>query len=179
MRARALHLAKAIAVVASVPGLAFVLLSVSCQGTVERPAETKVDTGIGGFHVDTASYDFPDSLQGQVARRLVGCLGSEAECHGGTGNPAHLYLGNGPDRDLAQLVSIRSTERPDLYRVAPLDPTHSWMLLKLQNATDAGVEVAMPKGSDGDPQFADLVTQWILAGAPTDLSNDAGDSSAP
>ena len=175
MRARLPHLVRAIVVLASAPFVVFALLSISCQGSVERPVEATPDSGAGGFHVDTATYDFPDSLQGQVARRLVGCLGSEAECHGGTGNPAHLYFGNGPDRDLAQLVSVRSTERPDLYRVAPNDPTHSWMLLKLENATEAGVETAMPKGSDGDPELAALVSQWILAGAPTDLSSDAGD----
>jgi hypothetical protein len=48
------------------------------------------------------------------------------------------------------------------------------MLLKLQNATDAGVETAMPKGSDGDPELATLVSAWIVAGAPTDLKVDAG-----
>jgi hypothetical protein len=174
LRAHLLLVMRAAVVLCAASCALAALLALSCQGSVEHPVASTKDTGGTGFHLDTAAYDLPDSLQGQVARRLGGCLGSEAECHGGTGNPAHLFLGNGPEQDLAQLVSVRSTERPDLFRVAPFDPAHSWMLLKLQNATDAGVETAMPKGSDGDPELATLVSAWIVAGAPTDLKVDAG-----
>ncbi len=152
------------------PCASAVLLVASCStgGSDALPVRDSATDDIG-FHFDAARYDYPDTPAGRVASRLGGCLGSEAECHGGTGNPAHLYFGADPEADLRQLVSVRSTERPDLYRIAPNDPAHSWMIFKLENDKDAGVEVAMPKGTDGDPELAALVRDWVSVGAPTSL----------
>lgn len=107
----------------------------------------------------------PDTPAARVAVRLSGCAGTETACHGsGAGG---MTLGNGPAADFAQIVNVRSTERPDLFRVEPGAPDRSWLYLKVANATDAGVETAMPRGSDGDPAFAAELRTWIAAGAPT------------
>ena len=176
----------AVVLVAASTALAFV----SCGNEV-APLPARVDSApapeTGGFHFDTSTSNYPDSLQGLVAAHLVGCQGSEPNCHGGGQNPAHLAFGDGPESDLLKLVNVASSERPDLKRVMPRDPAHSWLLLKLRNDRDAGVEAAMPLGSDGDPVFAALVEEWIVVGAPTsmdaapaedDADADAGDAGA-
>ncbi|MGZ3417683.1 MAG: hypothetical protein ACXWUG_01550 [Polyangiales bacterium] len=120
-----------------------------------------------GFSLPPDDASLPDTPAGQVAARLLRCAGQESGCHaGGAGG---MTLGDGPVHDFAQIVNVRSTERPDLFRVEPGAPDRSWLYLKVSNATDAGVETAMPFGTNGDPAFAAQVRAWILAGAKTEL----------
>lgn len=108
-------------------------------------------------------FEYPDSTAGAVARRLAGCRGVEPDCHGDLADPA---FGRAPALDFAQVLGLRSTERPDLLRVQPGDPSRSWLYLKVAGARDAGVETPMPLGSEGDPAFAALLAAWIADGAP-------------
>jgi hypothetical protein len=107
----------------------------------------------------------PDSPAGRVVARFERCAGQESGCHGG--GAAGLRFGDGPAQDFANVVGVRSTERPDLFRVEPGAPDRSWLYLKVSDARDAGVETAMPLGTGGDPAFAAEVRAWILSGAPT------------
>ena len=150
--------------------IALVVLSSSCGNDTQVPAQTP-DSGSGGFHLDANLGCDDASLPCRVAAHLASgsCQGSEPSCHGGTDNPANLYFHGDPESNLRQLVNVPANERPDWMRVNPYHPEISWMLAKLRNDKDAGVEVAMPKGSDGDPVFAALVEEWILSGASTSL----------
>ena len=143
-----------------------------CAGPTE-PNPARGDTGVP--LEDTSIFEYPDSLAGRVATRLGGCAGAtEPICHSNAAGG--LTLGRGAQDDFAQIVDVPSTERTDLKRVSPGNPASSWLLLKLRNARDAGVETAMPLGSPGDPAFADLVEAWIDAGAPTDVRPVEGGS---
>jgi hypothetical protein len=146
------------------------LLVSSCGDDTQVPAQTTPDSATG-FHLDADLGCDDASLPCLVAGHLASgsCQGSEPSCHGGSDNPANLYFHGDPESNLKQLVNVPSSERPDWLRVNPHHPEISWMLAKLRGDRDAGVEAAMPKGSDGDPVFAALVEEWILAGAPTSL----------
>ncbi len=103
------------------------------------------------------------SLGGRV-KLLFGTTcsgGPELFCHGQSAGGTRLELGNKGD-----VINVRSTERPDLVRVAPNDLAMSYLYLKVLE--DGGVEGGrMPLGSPYDPRIESLVRTWIDAGAPT------------
>jgi hypothetical protein len=135
-----------------------------CAGCAGSAAPQGEDDA--GFVLPPEDASLPDTPAGRVASRLLRCAGQESGCHaGGAGG---MTLGDGEAHDFAQIVNVRSTERPDLYRVEPGAPDRSWLYLKVSNATDAGVDTAMPYGTSGDPAFAAEVRSWILAGAKPD-----------
>lgn len=138
------------------------------------PAETGTPDDETGFTIpdSTPGIDYPDSMEGRVAARLAGCSGVEPGCHAAPGS-AGLVLGRTPAQDFAQLLGVRSTERPDLARVEPGAPSRSWLYLKVLGARDAGVDSPMPLGSEGDPAFAAQLQAWIAAGAKDPFA-DAG-----
>lgn len=149
----------------------------SCGSDTQVPARPDASTTCNGFCIDAQTFDVPTcsdaSLACVVATHLyTSCAGpTEPNCHGGDNNPANFKLLADPEQTLAmQLVDADSTERTDWKRVNPGHPEISWIIAKLRNDKDAGVEAAMPKGTEGDPAFADLVEKWILAGAPTSLA---------
>lgn len=115
---------------------------------------------------DAAVEAATPSLAMRVAVRLSRCAGVESGCHGSGAGGMTL----GTDHDFANVIGVRSTERPDLLRIDPTSADRSWLVLKVENAKDAGVETAMPLGSDGDPGFAADLRAWIDAGAPTDTN---------
>jgi hypothetical protein len=91
---------------------------------------------------------------------LQDCTGAEA-CHALGSGGLTIARGN----ELVNLVNVRSTERPDLFRVAPGDPAQSYLYLKL--AQDGGFSGApMPASGAFDPRRPALAWAWIEAGAP-------------
>jgi hypothetical protein len=90
---------------------------------------------------------------------LGGCDGAEA-CHSaGSGG---LVIASG--KEFVNLVGVRSTERPELARVQPGDPSASYLWLKLHG--DGGIDGSPMPGGDPDPRRAALAWEWIEAGAP-------------
>lgn len=146
--------------------LAAPALVAACASSAAPAAsgDAATDDDVGLVLPDTGvPFEYPDSTAGAVARRLAGCRGVEPDCHGDLADPA---FGRAPALDFAQVLGLRSTERPDLLRVQPGDPSRSWLYLKVAGARDAGVETPMPLGSEGDPAFAALLAAWIADGAP-------------
>jgi hypothetical protein len=84
-------------------------------------------------------------------------------CHIGAGAPQGLQLD--ADHSYALLVSVPSTEQPNVLRVEPGDPDSSYIIRKLQGA--AGITgQQMPLGGPYLPQSTiDVIKQWITAGA--------------
>jgi hypothetical protein len=86
----------------------------------------------------------------QVCSSVDGCHGSGA---GGMG----LSVGH----EFATLIGAESSENPPMLRVAPGDPDHSYVYLKLQcNAFGC----MPPNGFE--PTYAQVFHDWIEAGAP-------------
>jgi hypothetical protein len=137
------------------------LALVACSGGSTPDA---ADTG--GFEFDSGP-GIPDSAAGRMFGALGSCSGVESTgCHSPSTRSAGMGFTGDPGHDLAQLANAPSTEMPTLLRVKPNDAAHSWAYLKLTNATDAGVETAMPLGTSGDPAIAATMASWIAEGAP-------------
>jgi len=87
-------------------------------------------------------------------------LSGEQSCHAQGQAHLHLILGDGGD-----VVDVPSSERPDLLRVQPFEPTMSYLYLKLVG--DGGIEGGrMPLDEAYDPRYQALIGAWIEAGAP-------------
>jgi hypothetical protein len=100
------------------------------------------------------------ALGPRMALMLHDCTGSEP-CHA-TGSGGLRIV---PGGEFSQLIDVRSTERPELLRVAPGDPGQSYLWLKL--AGDGGITGSrMPNGGSFDPRRPALAWSWIEAGAP-------------
>lgn len=85
-------------------------------------------------------------------------------CHGSDNPQAGLRLSSGAS--FTNLVAVRSTEVPTMFRVNPGKPEESYLLQKIEQANPR-VGGQMPLG--GPPlavEHIDLIRQWILAGAP-------------
>ena len=100
-------------------------------------------------------------LGNRMANMLHDCSGAEA-CHLQGSGGLTIVFGN----EFAQLIDVRSVERPELLRVAPGDPAQSYVYLKL--AGDGGIDGSpMPASVSFDPRRPALAWAWIEAGAPT------------
>ena len=88
-----------------------------------------------------------------------------AGCHDTIGQQSQLVLSAG--RAYANTVGVPSVEMPALPRVAPNDPTGSYLYRKITGAGITGER--MPLGSPPLPDAQlQLVRNWIRRGAPND-----------
>lgn len=89
------------------------------------------------------------------------------ECHSSMGRTPSAGLSLDPGVAYANLVSVRSVEKPDLLRVAPGDPDHSYLVHKLAGGPDI-VGTRMPRGNGPfltEGQMT-VIRRWIALGAP-------------
>ena len=86
-------------------------------------------------------------------------------CHDTLGQQSQLVLT--ASRAYAETVNRPSVENPSLLRVAPNDPTNSYLYRKITGAGITGDR--MPQGAPplSDAQIQ-LVRNWIRRGAPND-----------
>ncbi len=83
-------------------------------------------------------------------------------CHVGASAPEGLRLDEA--NSYALLVGIASAQQPGVLRVAPGDPTGSYLIQKLEGT--AAVGGRMPLGGTPLPQAdIDVIRQWIVDGA--------------
>jgi hypothetical protein len=119
------------------------------------------DAGEGGNFFCLTCVDATADVS--LAVRVGGILGScaGAECHSnGTGN---LVISGA--NDFRSLIDVRSSEVPSLYRVKPGDPAQSYVYMKM--ACEGGIVGACMPLLRPDPALAQVVHDWIEAGAPT------------
>lgn len=85
-------------------------------------------------------------------------------CHSGASAPEGLQLDSA--HAYADLVGVPSQEQPSVLRVAPGNPSGSYLIQKLEGAPSiSGVQ--MPFGGPYLPQSTiDVIAQWITDGAP-------------
>jgi hypothetical protein len=97
-----------------------------------------------------------DSIQANVFEEVC------EHCHAGANAPAGLRLDAA--NSYAMLVGVASVERPAILRVAPGDPSNSYLVQKLEGT--AGVGERMPAGLPALPQSdINVIRQWIADGA--------------
>ncbi len=103
------------------------------------------------------------------------CGGQSAtSCHGGSALPSgHInYFATG-GRSIADVYHdlvnvVPASAPPGYFRIAPNDPAHSWLLVKITSDNPGGGYGArMPFGGANVCQATvDNITAWINAGAP-------------
>jgi hypothetical protein len=97
-----------------------------------------------------------DSIQANVFEQVC------EHCHAGANAPAGLRLDAA--NSYAMLVGVASVERPAILRVAPGDPSNSYLIQKLEGT--AAVGERMPAGLPALPQSdINVIRQWIADGA--------------
>ena len=88
-------------------------------------------------------------------------------CHLGPASAAQegLVLTEGASYD--GIVMVRANQNPSLFRVAPLDPTNSYLVRKI---TPGSIIVGdkMPQTGELTDAERRLVTDWVARGAPRD-----------
>lgn len=111
---------------------------------------------------DPLATDIDAALGVRADLVFAGCQGGpESACHALGEADTHLRLGAGGD-----LVGVPSFERPELLRVAPGDPTRSYLYLKVLG--DGGFDGGrMPLDGPYDGRLAPFIASWIEAGAPS------------
>lgn len=108
---------------------------------------------------DAGAFDAPLSVQvrGVIDRICASVDG----CHGSGAGSMPLVGGD----EFTHMIGVVSTENPPMLRVAPFDPSASYVYLKV--ACDGGISGScMPRSSGYDPQIARMFHDWIEAGAP-------------
>ena len=105
-----------------------------------------------------------DIFQSSDAAGRVSCTG----CHTASGRTPSAGLSLEPAVAYANLVNVRSVEKPNLLRVAPNDPDSSYLVHKLEGRADI-VGLRMPRGGNGpfltEGQMT-VIRRWIAVGAP-------------
>jgi hypothetical protein len=154
----------------AIPALAAVAALASCS-SAPPDAGGGADGGAGTDAADAgnslpcfacadASFDGP--LYVRVKGQLDQVCGSPDGCHGASAGGMSVVIG----REFIDMIDVASSEDPSLKRVAPGDPDHSYVYLKL--ACQGGiVDACMPLGNSPQPAVVALFRAWIEAGAPT------------
>ena len=135
--------------------LPLLLIVCACGKLKELPT----DPGGGTEPIDpTATFT---RVQNEIFTPTCGAIG----CHDTLGKQENLILTAG--RAYANTVGVTSTEIPQLLRVAPSDPSNSYLYRKITGAGITGDR--MPQGGPflTDAQIK-LVRDWIRRGAPND-----------
>jgi hypothetical protein len=153
--------------------IAGLFVATACSSSSSPPLdEADASTGIMDASEEFPMFNQCDPLgacDASLAMRVSLVFGStcqgisgEQSCHGQGEAHLHLILGDGGD-----VVGVPSTERPDLLRVQPFDPTLSYLYLKLVG--DGGIDGGrMPLDQAVfDPRYPELIGAWIEAGAPS------------
>lgn len=86
-------------------------------------------------------------------------------CHDPLGQQSQMVLTAG--RAYASTVGVSSVEMPQLQRVAPNDPSNSYLYRKITGAGITGDRMPLSQPPLSDAQIS-LVRDWIRRGAPND-----------
>lgn len=124
------------------------------------PPDASVESGLPCLSCFDGSIDAP--LAVRVRGVMDQICGSVDGCHGAGAGNMGILIGS----EFVNVVGVTSSENPPMKRVAPGDPDHSYVMLKL--ACDGGIiDACMPLGDSPQPALVSLFRAWIEAGAPT------------
>lgn len=112
---------------------------------------------------DNGNEPTPEVTLAQIQEEIFGAIC--AACHTGANAPRGLRL-DSADNAYAYLVNQAADEAPELMRVNPGNPDDSYIIRKLEGATDI-VGAQMPLGGPYLTQEQiNKVRAWITNGAP-------------
>jgi hypothetical protein len=123
--------------------------------------ELKTPTGAGGpgDPIDpTATFT---RVQNEIFTPTCASIG----CHDPLGQSSQMVLSAG--RAYASTVNVPSVEMPSLARIAPNDPTGSYLYRKITGTGITGERMPLSRPALTDAQIK-LVRDWIRRGAPND-----------
>lgn len=136
-----------------IPLLAAALVAVGCGDKKPLPFEPG-----GGEPSPDATFTRVEDEVFSVSCALSGCHAGAAPA-GGMNLSAGASYGN--------IVGVASTERGDLHRIEPGDPSRSYLVKKIRGDTDI-VGSPMPLVGSITPAQRQLVIDWVRRGAPQD-----------
>lgn len=132
------------------------------NSTVRTNLRLQYTPSLQSFTLNTA-FNADANLFGQVQAVFSNCTFSGG-CHGSDNPQAGLRLSSGAA--FANLVAVRSTELPGVFRVNPGKPDESYLLQKIER-TNPPIGGQMPLGGPPLPRNQiEVIRQWIAAGAP-------------
>lgn len=143
-------------------GLAFASACARAAAPAQDDTTAAPDPGFAGGRPAPDPFDADAGLASRVGTLFsLRCAGGpESGCHGDGAGGTTLDL-----RAPGDVIGVASSERPDLLRVKPFDPEHSYLYFKV--ASDGGIDGSpMPLDQTFDPRIPALVEAWIRAGAP-------------
>ncbi len=136
--------------------LLIALLLLTACGELKTPTEP---ANGGGDPID------PTATFTRVQTEVFTPTCAQAGCHSTVGTQSQLVLT--PARSYAATVGVASVQMPQVLRVAPGDPTGSYLYRKITGAGITGDR--MPQGLPPLPDDKiKLVRDWIRRGAPND-----------
>lgn len=137
-------------------------LGCSSFASAGPPDSAAIDADTCGFSCNGPTT--PETLDASIARRVqlrLGLCNGQEGCHVSGAGGLTFTAG----KELADVIDVRASERPELYRVLPGDPSASYLYLKVLG--DGGIEGGrMPLGATYDPRISATIFTWIEAGAP-------------
>jgi hypothetical protein len=137
----------------------FVTLIVGCVLAAGCGDEKRLLTAPGGPVSDTATFT---RVQAEVFTPTCGIAG----CHLGPASLAQEGLVLSGDA-YPSIVSVRANQNASTFRVTPGDPANSYLWRKITPGQPIVGDRMPQTGSITDAQ-RQLVTDWILRGAPRD-----------
>ena len=129
-------------------------------GLPDATSDATTDVGVGCLFCNDVTEDLPDwvAVKGEIDR-----VCSDSDNYHGSGAGG---MGLSPGHEFGTMIDVVSLEKPPMMRVAPGDPEHSYVYLKL--ACEGGIAGGcMPFDTTPDPVLARRFHDWIEAGAPT------------
>jgi len=129
-----------------------------CAGNGAGLDEDGNPVGTDGNGLPTAFPPTFTNIQNNVFSAI--CI----ECHSGGSAPQGLQLDASVSYD--NLINIRSVEHPELFRVSPGDPDHSYLVRKLEGGPDiAGAQMPLNR-PPLSRETINSIRLWIAMGAP-------------
>ncbi len=148
--------------------LAFCIFATACSSGSPDVGTSLADGGNtdageagSGCLLCSGDAGFDAGLALRVRGTLDQVCGSADGCHGAGAGNLGILIGS----EFTNLIGVASSEVPSLKRVAPGDPEHSYVYMKLSCASGI-VGACMPLGNPS-AATAQLFHDWIAAGAPT------------
>ena len=138
--------------------LAFCSVITACAGNGVGLDENGNPLGPGGGGPPVAFDPTFGNIQQNVFTPIC------TACHAGASAPQGLMLDAAHSYDM--LRNVRSSEKPDLYRVSPGNANDSYLIRKLEGGADI-VGAQMPLGRTPLSQSTiNAIRVWIAQGAP-------------
>ena len=138
--------------------LLMIFFWIGCAGNGQGLDENGNPIGNGGGGLPVAFDPTFTNIQQNVFSAI--CV----ECHIGAFAPEGLRLD--PQNAYNNLVSIRSSEQPDLFRVEPGNPDASYIIRKLEGGPDiTGGQMPLDR-TPLDQNTINAIRVWIAQGAP-------------